>query len=192
MYVSRKFTDRDIRDNPVLVGVAEDYLRSYTGDFDFLVACGNVLHNNGSLPAPLARAVLNCMRQDPFAQDKLPKLTQPDRPRKPYTIPAFADFDTRRTRITLRSKFKHDYVLSQAKNATVAHMIRHGAGGVIYYPYVGKFSIDVRLWCGKTLSKSVKHTNDPEDRKICVACWTNKHTFGALDAIADEQASTEQ
>ena len=171
MFADRKFTDRDIRDNPSLIYIAEEYLRGYTGDFEYLVACQEFLSDNGRIPASLARPVLNCMRNDPYALQKLSQIhKQPIAAQEEYVRPA---------QMYLKSKLKHKYALSQAKNASVAHMIRHdGRPVVLYYPYVQKFQVITRLWCGKTLARKAKHTDDNEGRKVCSACQTNEAIFG--------------
>jgi hypothetical protein len=63
-----KFTDRDVRDHPLLVDIARNYLIQYTGDFEFLL---DMRRKCEHLTVPQARGVLNCMRNDPRAMTAL-------------------------------------------------------------------------------------------------------------------------
>lgn len=60
----RRFYDSDVRGDPDLILLATEYARTYTGDFEFLVAASEAAQC-GPLSMTVARAVLNCMRGDP-------------------------------------------------------------------------------------------------------------------------------
>lgn len=77
-----KFTDRDVRDHPILVDVARNYLIQYTGDFEFLL---DMRRKCEHLTIPQARGVLNCMRNDPRATNALMEILKrlPRRPELP-------------------------------------------------------------------------------------------------------------
>lgn len=173
MEAIRKFTDRDLRDNEDLIDIAKDYLRDYTGDFKFLVDADALLLSTGTLPVPVARGVLNCMRVDPKAQDRLPDVVKYHR-----SPPRLKVAPYRPAYVHLKSRFKKTYLLSTAKNASVAHLIRQEWGGVIWFPHIEEYRFDVRLWCGKSLRAGALHTDDTQGRDICAQCLRNKEMYG--------------
>ncbi len=61
----RKYTDRDVRENPTFVDMVEEYLDRYTGDFEFLIDNKMRVARGMDLTTPQVRGVLNCMRHDP-------------------------------------------------------------------------------------------------------------------------------
>lgn len=65
--LDRRYSDRDVRDNPDLLEVALDYLDGYTGEFDFLLGMQMRVSQGLSLSTGMVRGVLNCMRNDPRA-----------------------------------------------------------------------------------------------------------------------------
>jgi hypothetical protein len=66
MSTARKFVDADLRLEPQLIAVAISYAEQYKGEFGFLLDARQVVMETGSLPLPVARGVLNCMRVDPM------------------------------------------------------------------------------------------------------------------------------
>lgn len=90
----RPFADTDLRRYPELIGQAIAYAINYSGTFEFMQQVQVRALREGSLPLPIARAVLNCMRQDPdveFFYDD-----DSDGPLAPVTpLPAYED-QTRR------------------------------------------------------------------------------------------------
>lgn len=60
-----KFWESDLRRDPSLIGIAIEYARNYTGDFEIMVHAQNLVRTSGTLPPGIARTVLNCMRTDP-------------------------------------------------------------------------------------------------------------------------------
>lgn len=106
MNAQRKFVDRDILADPSLVTTATIYAVNYHGEFEFMLAAKAAAQSSGTLPLPVARGVLNCMRVDPTAAHNLPALPdwgpgdgavanvtpirrqertpQPPRPRRPF------------------------------------------------------------------------------------------------------------
>lgn len=64
----RRYTDRDVRENPLLAELAGQYLEAYQGEFPFLADCKARLAVDGKLSTPLVRGVLNCMRADARVQ----------------------------------------------------------------------------------------------------------------------------
>lgn len=69
MSALRRYNDRDVRDNPSLRQIAEDYLEQYTGEFEFLVDLKMRAALDYDLTDPMVRGVLNCMRNDPRVVD---------------------------------------------------------------------------------------------------------------------------
>lgn len=84
-----RFTDRDVRDHPVLADVARNYLIQYTGDFEFLLEMRRKCER---LTVPQARGVLNCMRNDPRAMTALMEILR-RLPRAPELPAANGDGD---------------------------------------------------------------------------------------------------
>lgn len=60
-----RYTDRDVRDNPGVTARVVQYLREYTGEFEFLVDCKARVDNADDLSVGMIRGILNCMRNDP-------------------------------------------------------------------------------------------------------------------------------
>ena len=89
---AHKFWDSDIRRDPSLLVVAIEYARDYCGDFEFMVGAKSVVQETGSLPLPMARAVLNCMRTDPRANvPPKPSQSAPTRHEIDNVIPIHRD-----------------------------------------------------------------------------------------------------
>jgi hypothetical protein len=65
MSADRKYTDRDVRENPEMYRTVVDYLDAYEGEFDFLVDCKMRVAMDRDLTVGMVRGVLNCMRHDP-------------------------------------------------------------------------------------------------------------------------------
>lgn len=72
-----RFTDRDVKEHPNLLGRAVEYVRDYHGEFDFLVTARELERVTGTLPIAVARGVLNCMRVDPRVAGSLPTPQHP-------------------------------------------------------------------------------------------------------------------
>jgi hypothetical protein len=66
------YTDRHVREYPTLKNLAEEYVRTYGGDFDPLVGARIFFEANGYLTTGMARMVLNCMRHDRNVCAELP------------------------------------------------------------------------------------------------------------------------
>lgn len=77
MVAERKYTDRDVRENPSLRRIAVDYLMDYGGDFEPLVDAIDMLKSGAQLPTNVIRVVLNCMRHDRNVADSMPEPTRP-------------------------------------------------------------------------------------------------------------------
>lgn len=75
MTAERKYTDRDVRENPELKEIALRYLNVYGGDFEPLVNAQGMLAAGGELPTNIIRVVLNCMRHD---RDYAADMPQPE------------------------------------------------------------------------------------------------------------------
>jgi hypothetical protein len=61
----RKYTDRDVRENPDFHLTVIHYLNDYEGEFDFLVDCKMRVAMERELTVGMVRGILNCMRHDP-------------------------------------------------------------------------------------------------------------------------------
>lgn len=69
-----KFTDEDVRTNPILVDLAERYLQGYEGDFIFLRKIRREFLGGSELTVGMVRGVLNCMRNEPRYAEMLRQL----------------------------------------------------------------------------------------------------------------------
>ena len=76
MSAERKYTDRDVRENPDFYLTVLTYLAEYEGEFDFLVDCKMRVAMDRDLTVGMVRGILNCMRHDPRVTD-LPEPLQP-------------------------------------------------------------------------------------------------------------------
>lgn len=61
----RKYTDRDVRENPDMRLAVTQYLEEYEGEFEFLIDMKMRLASNYDMTVGMVRGVLNCMRHDP-------------------------------------------------------------------------------------------------------------------------------
>lgn len=80
MTTERRYTDRDVRENPSLHDLVIDYLCEYGGDFEPLVNAQALLKNTPlgeDLPTNIVRVVLNCMRHDHNVATLLPPPIRP-------------------------------------------------------------------------------------------------------------------
>lgn len=139
MSAQRKFIDRDILADPGLITTATIYAVNYHGEFEFMLAAKAAAQSSGTLPLPVARGVLNCMRADPTAMHHLPDLPdwgpgdgatgnvtpirprqqrapQPERPRRPYW-----DLNTAVKNLKVKA------VASAHKQAYVYHPVTEGS-----------------------------------------------------------------
>jgi hypothetical protein len=69
MEADRKVYDSDIAVTPVLRAIADEYARSYVGNFDMMIEARRILAETGALPQGVVRSVLNTLRTDPLRQD---------------------------------------------------------------------------------------------------------------------------
>jgi len=76
MQYDRKFIDMDLEMDPSLVETAIEYAVGYRGTFEVMLCAQAYARAEGSLPIPIARMVLNCMRCDPFALSLVPKVPE--------------------------------------------------------------------------------------------------------------------
>lgn len=89
---AHKFWDSDLRREPSLLGIAVEYARNYCGDFEVMVGAQSVAQETGTLPLPLARMVLNCMRTDPHVETpRKPRTNAPTRYEADNVIPIDRD-----------------------------------------------------------------------------------------------------
>lgn len=71
------YTDRNVREDPRLRRIAEEYVYKYGGSFDPLVDAQKYFYEHGELTVAIVRKVLNCMRSDGSVAHLLPR---PDSP----------------------------------------------------------------------------------------------------------------
>jgi hypothetical protein len=69
MEADRKVYDSDIAVAPVLRALADEYARSYVGNFDMMIEARLVLAERGTLPLGMVRPVLNTLRTDPLRRE---------------------------------------------------------------------------------------------------------------------------
>lgn len=87
------YTDRDVREDPMLADLAVEYLHQYGGSYEPLVNAQQMLRSDGSLTTQITRVVLNCMRHDTNVARELP-------PPKRYlmSVPNVAELASRQGR----------------------------------------------------------------------------------------------
>lgn len=69
---TQRYQDLDLRIDPILIGHAIAYAKSYEGEWEVMVAARELVRATGSLPLAVARMVLNCARADPRYATLLP------------------------------------------------------------------------------------------------------------------------
>jgi hypothetical protein len=87
----RKYTDRDVRENPDMQLAVIQYLEQYEGEFEFLIDMKMRIASDYDLTVGMVRGVLNCMRHDPRVTNlpepmpeyegkvlQMPKRSEPD------------------------------------------------------------------------------------------------------------------
>lgn len=112
---AEKYTDRDLRRQPGLVAVAVEYAQRYVGTFEFMQGARDVVYDTGTLPLPLARGVLNCMRADPDADIVFSRSPAPEKP------PRLEVVKSRPWRLDMPCRVKYRY--GYAPNGTVLHVV---------------------------------------------------------------------
>jgi hypothetical protein len=95
-----KYTDRDVREDPMLMELAIAYLIDYTGEFEPLVEAKELFQEYGRLTTPIIRKVLNCMRHDAQVAMKLPE------PKYSNNVVDFTAYEQRQSD-TKRRKIKY-------------------------------------------------------------------------------------
>jgi len=168
-------TDRMVRERHSLKRCAEEFLRSYGGDFEFLTGAKSFLEIRGPLPVAMTRGVLNCMRSDPQGQHMLKGFREELPPR-----PRLEVVERRRPAwINLPSEWHYDFVYSTAKTAQVVHYLDRKRSAVRWYPHTGQFELRLFSHC-KPLYKRLYHeAGEPsylfashviEGRRMCPLC----------------------
>lgn len=182
--LARKYTDRDVREHPELVLAAEAFLRSYTGDFEFLVQLQREIVTYG-LPLTLGavRGTLNCMRVYPSLMMNLPEPgdyePEPpvERPRRRLRV--VKDEEPYRWPFELKTTWKKPVIISTQKVARVWHTVDPVRSSITYHPSDGRFVTCVRALCsfhGWEDSKrdrgmwALMLDEPPADRPACRTC----------------------
>lgn len=184
-----KFTDQHVRSHPELRTIAADYLRGYTGEFDPIIAAKELLTGDDKdLPLPIVRLVLNVMRIDPRACHLVPDLVPTRGVHTEESVEqAFVRAKAERapkqkyrpTYIDLKVKWNKEFIAATTKNATAYHLLSPQHSTLRYWPYVGKYRMDMRTWCGQRLSTGVALDEPPQGRHACRQCGINKETIEA-------------
>lgn len=173
MQTDRKYTDQDIYQDRRLKRIAVEYLEDYDGDFDYLLACRDLVISGQRLNVSLTRAVLNCMRQDPRAQHLLPEPRPPQR-RKPV----LKLVEPRLAVINVKVRWKKQYVLSTWRQAWLAHLIDTERSKLRYITSSNEFKFFVETLCGSRLSSRHAVMDDnPRGRQICTGCQNNRRWY---------------
>lgn len=175
-----RYTDRDVRENPLLVPLVEQYLTQYEGEFAFLRDAK--IRSAAGLPlgVGMVRGVLNCMRNDtrilfelptPRFSIELPKTERrlrvvPDDPEKPY----------RPFRVDCRIRVKFDYWYTTNRMAKWFHLIDHERSQASWLRHPNEIRWEIRALCGKELSPTREYhlTSDyaelPTHQHLCSGC----------------------
>lgn len=66
------YTERDVREKPLLTELAKEYLQKYGGTFEPLVRAQRVLGAGHDLTPAIVKTVLNCMRHDTSVAEDMP------------------------------------------------------------------------------------------------------------------------
>ena len=130
MMRSHKYTDRDVREQPTLLGIAANYALHYEGEFQFMLDAQTMMRERGTLPVQVARGVLNCMLADPRVFD-MPATKKREAPTPPQGSANVIDISTKQPaekkeplahRVMTTPKIKAKFFT--ARNAEVVHRLR--------------------------------------------------------------------
>jgi len=175
-----RYTDRQVREDPTLTELAYDYLRSYGGDYEYLVDCKEALHFRQDLTTAQIRGVLNCMRHDVHARAAMPKpIFEPFQPRPRRQHPPKLQVVREVYRpnvIELKAHFKGTYVTSTHRQAKKSHLLDHERSALLYYPHIARFMPDVKLYCSAAVS--LKLFSDYALLEPCARCLEEKEHRG--------------
>lgn len=181
MIADRRFTDRHVREDEELVDIAFAYARDYKGDWDVMQSAHDLAAEEGTLPVPIARMVLNVMRADPAAQHLVPK----GRPKiAEDDVIELADYRKRnggknkmpqepknKFPFIVSTRWNVRYALSTHKLAQVAHIIRDkppidrrgiwdNYTFVRYVPRTKAYEVKIHAWCSKNWFSWMYRTDD--------------------------------
>jgi hypothetical protein len=164
-----RFTDRDLRENPSLVGLAITFLQAYGGDYDYLRYAQDFLRTNGDLTTAIARGVINCMRHDPQWATRLlrPSLVPVSQSRPMLRI-VDRHYHERPPQILLKAVWHMRYIQSSWPTAFLAHYLDHNRSTLLYFPYTGQIACHPYAVCSARIScvEMVHETS----RAICRRC----------------------
>lgn len=173
-----RYTDRDVRENPSLVGMVTDYLERYQGEFQFLLDAKIRSAAGRPLGVAMVRGVLNCMRNDARLLFELPAPQFPvpirsarlhivhDEPEEPYRPP----------RVDVRVIVRADYWYTTNRMARWFHLIDHERSRGIWWRYPNEIRWEIRALCGKELRATREshltsdYANLPRHQHLCSTC----------------------
>lgn len=183
MPYNHKYTESDVRADPFLLAAAVKYARSYTGDFDYLVAAADIVHLRGTLPVAIAKGVLNCMRADPRVADDLPEplnghseaLRKFEFTPRQIRLPAPQRTTPRVRAVRVKTIVNRMYTWSAHESIDLEtpdkfHFTSLLSHGVFYTPKMD-FELFIVSLCGVVRSsKYIAGNNPPANRELCGSC----------------------
>jgi hypothetical protein len=170
----RRYTDRDVREDPRLVQMVQDFLREYAGDFEFLIKAKGYYTAGFDMPTATIRGVLNCMRYDPAWAMLLPEPRNVPPTHLPVTQSLRAVDVRRPAFVVLRTTFKKPYVMSTFTTAQVVHLLDNAKSELRWLPHVEEYRCWLLGICGTAVRTDLARMMDaeevPTERRLCKGC----------------------
>lgn len=177
-----KYTDRDVRENPLLITLVEQYLTQYEGEFAFLRDAKIRSLAGIGLNVAMVRGVLNCMRNDTRIMFDLPtprfsvELPKPERRLRVVPDDDEDEEPYRPFKIECKARVQYDYWFTRNRSAKWFHLIDHERSRAWWWRHPNEIKWEIRAMCGKELraTREYRLTNHysllPKDQGLCPAC----------------------
>jgi hypothetical protein len=161
-----RYTDADVRNDPRLLALAEDYAFNYQGDFSPVVNAKALLQADDQLPIGVARMVLNTMRCDARVANTMPSPT----PAPPRRIEPKLPKLKIRYPFDLATHWKCKYYYSVHPRAQVVHLLNTERSRIRYWPMSQQYKVSTWAVCGAVIHVLEMSNEYPEGRRMCRTC----------------------
>lgn len=174
-----RYTDRDVRENPLLVPLVEQYLTQYEGEFAFLRDAKIRTAAGIGLNVAMVRGVLNCMRNDTRILFELPtprfSVDLPKPARRLQVVPD--EPETHRPfKLDCKIRVKFDYWYTTNRMAKWFHLIDHERSRAIWWRNPNEIRWEIYALCGKELQATREYhltsnySELPTHQHLCSGC----------------------
>lgn len=175
-----RYTDSDVRADASLRTLAESYLRTYAGTFDFLLETKRLVDLNWPINTPTIRGVLNCMLADPTVVNMPVPAKQvfdagEQREQEAIKPPPTTYGRKVPYRVPLKVKWNYRYGISNHVQAKAIHALDVKRSNVAWYPQ-STFNDGEREYVWQVYWK-------------CASYMSYTNPFGKIVLLDDEQVS---